>query len=111
MNILAGHMLGDFLLQNRWLAREKMQAWWGMLLHCVIVTLAVCLFTGWWDYRALCVLTSHFIIDFFGIGKDVWPALIDQGDPDSSDPAPTWLRLVMDQAFHIISYAAIARWL
>ena len=30
MNILAGHLLGDILFQNKWLARVKMKHWWGI---------------------------------------------------------------------------------
>ena len=109
MNALAGHMLGDWLLQNRWLARMKRAHWWGMVLHCAIVTVAVAAFTGWWDIRGALVFVSHFLVDWLGLGKDWWPRLLDQGNPDNSEPAPAWLGLMMDQALHIVSLALIAR--
>jgi hypothetical protein len=109
MNVLAGHALGDFLLQNRWLARKKQETWWGLFLHGAIVTVSIALFTGWLDLRLLLVMTSYLAIDGFGLGKKVWPDLIDQGAPYNSEPAPMWLRLIMDQAFHIVTYAVVVR--
>ena len=103
MNILAGHMLGDWLLQNRWLAVAKAKLW-GLLLHCAIVTVSVAVFTGWWDFRAVLVFVSHFAID--RSGKDWWPRLLRQGTPDGD--TPMWLGLVVDQALHIVTLALIA---
>ena len=107
IDLIAGHLLGDFLLQNRWLARKNRESVWGTLLHCLIVTLSICTFTGWWDYRGLLVFASHFAIDYFGLGKNIWPKLLNQGNPDDNEPAPAWLRLVDDQSLHIISLALI----
>lgn len=40
------------------------------------------------------------------LGKN-WPDWFGQGDPDSNAPAPMWLRLMADQAMHIITLAII----
>ena len=107
MTAIAGHLLGDILLQNRWIARVKQERWYGMVIHCVIVTAAVTVLTGWWDYRATLVFVTHLLIDQFALGKKWWPKLLNQGDPTSDDPAPMWLRLMDDQSLHIVSLALI----
>jgi hypothetical protein len=106
MNALAGHMLGDWLLQNRWLAAYKRTSALVLGLHVLIVTLCVAAFTGWWDYRFAVHFTLHLAIDGIGLGKN-WPDWFGQGDPDSNAPAPMWLRLMADQALHVISLALI----
>ena len=109
MNAIAGHLLGDILLQNRWLARVKRNTWWGLAIHCAIVTVAIEVMTGfqWSVLQYVLVAVTHYAIDGFGLGKEWWPRLLDQGDPDSTEPAPTWLRLMDDQALHIVALALI----
>ena len=107
MEWLAGHMLGDFLLQNKWLGEKKLETQWGLFLHVVIVTVCVCLFTGWLDFRGILVFLSHGIIDGSRIGKR-WPEIFKQGKPYSDEPPAMWLGLVMDQALHIVCYTVIS---
>jgi len=109
MDFLAGHLLGDFLLQNRWLAERKQESVCGMALHAAIVTACIMLFTGWFDVRSVMVFGSHFLIDWFRLGKR-WPEWVRQGKPYSDTPPAAWLGLIMDQAMHIISYWLIAIW-
>jgi len=106
MNALAGHMLGDWLLQNRWIAANKRTSWVALHLHVAIVTMSVVQFAGWWDYRGVLHYGAHLAIDGLALGKN-WPDWFGMGDPDSRDPAPMWLRLMCDQAMHVISLALI----
>ena len=87
MNVLAGHLIGDFLFQNRWMARIKNASVCGMALHCLIATLPVCAMAGWWDLRGIIAFLAHFAIDRLAIGKKIWPDLIRQGNPATDDPA------------------------
>lgn len=109
MDYIAGHLLGDILLQNKWLARIKMQKWWGMTLHCAISAGCVVWFCGWWDWRGVAALVSHWLIDTFALGKKWWPDLIKQGNPKTGESAPEWLRLFDDQAMHILCYFVISK--
>jgi len=103
MNLLAGHLFGDILLQNGKLAKIKMESIWGMLLHCLLYTFGIWVFSQWDLYRLVMVLTTHFIVDYFGIGKNIYPKLIKMGNPkDLKAPIPMWLGLLCDQSFHII---------
>lgn len=68
MDYLIGHLVGDFLLQNDWQAMHKKEdSFRGLvscLVHCILYTLAVCLFTGWWRLDLIgLVFLSHFPID------------------------------------------------
>lgn len=72
-DLLLGHLAGDYLLQNDWMARNKTRndwtGWLSATVHCVIYTLAVCLFM--WNFDLIwigAVFLSHFPIDKFGFG-------------------------------------------
>jgi len=72
--MLLGHLVGDYLLQNEWMALNKSKntlvGWMAALLHCMIYTWTICIFMGefdkiWW----IAVFLSHFPIDKFALGE------------------------------------------
>ena len=106
MDYFVGHLIGDFMLQNRWLARAKQQVW-GVLLHSVIAGSVPALLSGWGVLQSFLSISTHAIIDGFQIGKR-WPDIIKQGNPNNDDPPPDWLRLIMDQCMHLICLYCIS---
>lgn len=71
--LLLGHLVGDYLLQNEWMAQNKSKnTWLGWLtafIHCIIYTLAVCLIMWEWNIIwVVAVFFSHFFIDKFAFG-------------------------------------------
>jgi len=88
-SILLGHMVGDYLLQNKWMAMNKSASTLKCAVHCLVYTLAVVAFTtpffdrAVWlgatypDWRwVLAVFLSHFLIDRWSLA-DRWLGLID----------------------------------
>lgn len=76
--LLIGHGIGDFLLQNQWMAMNKSGNTWKCLVHCTLYTLAVVLMT--WPFVhgiawTLLVFASHFPIDRWSLA-DKWLRLI-----------------------------------
>lgn len=72
--MLLGHLAGDYLFQNEWMAMNKTKnTWIGWLsasVHCVIYTLAVCLFM--WNFDPIWIIVvflSHFPIDKFMLAE------------------------------------------
>lgn len=59
------HGIGDYLLQNHWMAiNKKKKGWtgfWACQVHCITYTLPF-LFIATWQ-QALTIYISHFIID------------------------------------------------
>lgn len=66
-DILLGHLVGDYLLQNNWMAlNKKLHTLQGELacnVHCILYTVAVCSFTSWEFLWVFCVYASHYILD------------------------------------------------
>jgi hypothetical protein len=72
--MLLGHLVGDYMLQNKWMALTKskttLEGWFAAMVHCWIYTFAVCLFMGNFDLGwIIIVFNSHFWIDKFALGE------------------------------------------
>lgn len=66
--LVLGHLVGDYLLQPKKMAIEKQNKGWSgllwCLLHCLIYTLAICLFTSTVEPLKIgLIFLSHFPID------------------------------------------------
>ena len=60
--LMACHMLGDYALQNDFLAMTKGANWWHLLAHCVLYSLPFAVAFGY-DWRVLALLASHVLVD------------------------------------------------
>lgn len=72
--MLLGHLVGDYLLQNEWMAMNKSKntriGWLAASIHCIIYTLAICLFMQNFDpIWMVVVFLSHFPIDKFALAE------------------------------------------
>lgn len=100
MDWLIGHLVGDYLLQNDWMAlNKKMKSLKGELacnVHCAVWTLSVLLFTGWWDLKvAILVYLSHYILD----RTRIVPWWVETYNTKKS---PTWIYIVTDNTLHLV---------
>ncbi len=111
--LLIGHLLGDWLLQNDWMARGKKQALLSLagMAHCALysaVIVAILWFAGDQAHsRAFCVplgitvFVSHWLID----GADVaarWMRFYRQSNLEM-------VRVMVDQTLHnlVLAWAAL----
>ena len=61
---IVGHLVGDYLLQNDWMAQNKKRATFPCVVHCLLWTYAVVLLSGWthpWVQGVL--FLTHFAQD------------------------------------------------
>ena len=110
--LLVGHLIGDWLFQNDWMAKGKKQGFFAIagLTHFIIYTLAVmvCLWlaAGRQGYpvskfviSALIIFGSHWLID----GTDVvkfWVKTFHQTDIPM-------VHMMVDQTFHVLVLVVI----
>ncbi len=75
IGILLGHLVGDFLLQNKWMAVNKSASNFKCFVHVTLYTLSVMLFTVF-DWRwAVVIFVPHYLIDRYSLA-DKWLDLI-----------------------------------
>lgn len=120
--ILVGHLIGDYMAQNKWMAYKKGTGYFACFVHCVIYTLCVCVATTFNPYWILVVFLSHFPVDKFSLA-DKWLALINgrsltdfmakgkHGIPEYLDSDNYWVLqggftsvayTVVDNTFHLL---------
>ena len=98
---LVGHLVGDFIFQNDFQAKNKTTSTWHCLLHVVLYTLAIMLFTGWYDWRHLAaVAVPHFFIDRFRLSRRLM-RLVGQ-EEFATGPLSPWSIIIVDQVMHLV---------
>ena len=114
MNMLAfaivGHMVGDYLLQNDWMAQGKKLSSGICAIHAAILTLAVLTFSGWWRPLPAAVLfVTHFAQDRGGF-VTWWMRTIRQ-PKFLAPPMSPWSIIVCDNTWHLAVLAGVAKFL
>ncbi|RYC70680.1 DUF3307 domain-containing protein [Spirosoma sordidisoli] len=101
------HFVGDYLLQNDFMAREKTRSLLVAALHATIYALPFLLvcWSGWW----LIVWGSHVLIDRYRLAV-YWIKLVNWNwsstnmgyDADKPVWMSVWLMIIIDNAFHVL---------
>ena len=110
------HLLGDFVLQNNWMAAHKSklnrEGYLACTVHCLVYSLPFLIIT---DLTAwLVIFSTHWLIDKFSLAKYVcriknWHFETDHGFAASTPPLLAMLLvMVVDNTMHIaINYFSI----
>lgn len=112
MEFLVGHMVGDYLLQNDWMAKNKASSNWHCLVHVFLYVAAI---NACWiasGHRSLdvfelwfCVGVPHFIIDRFRLARR-YMSIVGQ-ESFATGPMAPWSIVVVDQAMHAVCLFAL----
>ncbi len=96
MNPFVAHLIGDFILQNEWMATKKIQSSFVCMVHVLVylVPFLLC-HLQWWQIAL--IGAQHFVADrkmlFISFWMRVWKRV----------PPENWnLRLYVDQTFHLV---------
>lgn len=110
--LLLGHLVGDWMLQNDWMAKNKQKHLFTVagMSHFIIYTICivgVVLFfvdgshtSGSILSITLIVFISHWLIDAMNLAR-IWSKLIQQSDLPM-------VRVMVDQCFHLLVLAFLA---
>ena len=108
---LIAHLIGDYCLQNHWMATKKTDRWWPALLHALFYGLPFLFLISSWQQWAV-IVGTHLIIDrlrlagywvrFWGVGHPGWMARW----AGPIDPPPpflgVWLLIIVDNTLHLL---------
>lgn len=111
---IIGHLVGDYLLQNDWMALNKKFSVAICAVHAALWTLSVGLFSGWLFLQngkgaliGFLLFMSHLIQDHTDIVA-YWMDIIGQYRFRTGPCAP-WSFIVVDNVWHIVTLWAIWR--
>lgn len=124
MEQLLLHLLGDYITQTNWMAREKRNSMAVAFAHALVYSMPFLLITPSMLAWGV-ILISHMLIDHYGLARYVvfaknwltepsikWSDCQATGYPSNTPPfLAVWLTIIADNTLHLlINYAAI-RWL
>ncbi len=108
---LVGHLIGDWVFQNDWMAQHKQNGLFNraILVHCAVYTAVLMLvfcFPTALSQRlpallpfALLIYLSHWLIDAFGLAAR-WMKFFRQTDA-------LFMRIAVDQILHVVVLALL----
>jgi hypothetical protein len=104
MHWIYAHLIGDYLIQNDWMAVGKKKRSWICAVH-VLAYLVPFLFCGlsWWQLALIGV--EHFIQDRTGIV--VWFMKAKGSAAFATGPCSPWSIIVTDNIMHVLFMAAV----
>lgn len=103
------HAIGDYLIQNDWMARNKKKlTWTGELacqVHCISYSLPFFLIGGW--LSVLIIYLTHYAIDRSQFVN--WFMRVTGKSDFAKPPLGPWSIFAVDNTFHLIcNYCALA---
>lgn len=105
-SLFLAHLVGDWILQTEWQARNKSHNWRAMLAHVavyhVVVLAALVWQLGTGDPAVYAVVVAlaalHWLIDRDRSKQGLIRAL----RISSESPPPAWLSIMVDQSIHLV---------
>lgn len=112
---IIGHLVGDYLLQNDWMALHKKQSTFRCAIHCTLWSLSVMGFSGWSSptWHSFVIYTVLFWTHFAQDRTNIvawWMDLIGQHQFRTGGCAP-WSTIVVDNVWHIVALWMIWRFI
>ena len=104
LNPYLAHLIGDYLLQNDWMAKGKKQKSWICIIH-ILTYLLPFLFCNllWW--KIVVIGLQHFVQDRTNIV--VWSMQKVGKVTFASPPMAPWSIIVIDNIWHVLFIAFI----
>lgn len=124
LGVLA-HLVGDYLTQTHWMAREKGRRWVPALVHGAVygAPFAIITLNVW---ALLVIAGSHAMIDHYGLARYIvwaknqlapgayrqpWAECRRNGyAPDQPEHLTDWLTIIADNTIHVLINTAALWW-
>lgn len=105
------HLIGDYLLQNDWMALNKKakggKGWLACFIHCLLYSLPFLLIAS--PLQVLFIFATHFIIDRWFFIK--WYMNTVGQTNFAKPPTGPWSIFFVDNTFHLICNYLIIRFI
>lgn len=104
MHWIYAHLIGDYLLQNDWIAKGKKANSWICTIH-VMIYMSPFIFTGlaWW--KLLLIALQHWLQDRTDFVP--WSMKIMGRNEFAVQPLAPWSIIITDNIFHILWIAFV----
>lgn len=107
MDWLVAFLVGDYLLQNDWMARGKKKSSWICTVHVFFFMLPFLFLNLSWVHLIL-IAIQHWIQDRADLV--IWFLKVARKEDMTQPPLAPWSTIVMDNVWHIFFIYIIIRW-
>lgn len=109
--LLVAHLMGDYLFQTNWMATYKTTKWSALIVHSLVYTacLTIVAFLTFGALPLWAVAVIFFTHVFFD--KRTFTVWWVENVMGSSSKQFGWLVIMVDQVFHIITFAIVLHFL
>lgn len=106
LEAIIGNLVGDYILQNDWMASNKKNNSFICAIHCLVWTICVCVIGSWYNYYVFILLfLTHFTQDRTTIIN--W-SMIKMGQTQfAGKPCAPWSSIIIDNIWHILTIMAL----
>ena len=121
---LIAHMIGDYVIQNDWMALQKTKSWWPAIIHGITYGLPFIPLLFWFGATPLAwlvIVSTHIVLDHtYAVKHLIWfrnqfapkayrpPHTATGFGVDRPDWIAVWLMIIVDNTLHLaINTAAI----
>lgn len=108
MNYVFAHLIGDYLLQNDWMAAHKKQNPWICAVH-VGTYMIPFLWCGLSAWQAMAIACQHFCQDYTQF--IAWLMVVKGSAKFGEPPMAPWSIIVTDNIIHILWIAFVVEYL
>lgn len=114
---IVGHLVGDYLLQNDWMAGNKKASDVPCAVHCMLWTFSVLLFSGWFrvpEPRGGVITAFLFLTHYAQDRTNVvlwWMTRVNRQKQFATGPCAPWSIIVVDNVWHIVAIWAAWKWI
>jgi hypothetical protein len=100
--LIIAHLVGDYLLQNDVLAKNKASSHLACAVHVALYTAAFYALTvgvwPWWAY--LVIAATHYPVDRWGLAR-IWMTRV-SGQKSFAEAMGPWSVIIVDNAYHLV---------
>lgn len=102
LGLIVGHLIGDYIVQNDWMAANKVKSNVVCLVHCLCYTLAILACSFWWMpwWGLIICFMTHFPIDRWRLAG-WWMRNVSGQKAFADGPLAPWSIIVVDNTMHI----------
>jgi hypothetical protein len=113
--LLCGHLVGNYIWQNEWMAEEKTKNKLVCLVHCLLYTSAIFMSSFWWcpwEWMGLTfVFWCHFFMDYFALAREFMEYMeFSDQSVSATKPHNPWsihVFIMADNTFHLLILAIV----
>lgn len=112
LGLLVGHLAGDYLVQNDWMARNKTSSHLACLCHCLAYTFMVWACSSYWMpwWGVVVCFVAHYPFDRWRWAAYLmthWSGQAHFASP--AHPMYPWSVVVVDNTYHLVTLWVIGR--